>query len=258
MGLIRDGIDRVRALELAGGIWTDGECVPAVRRALVRWWSQWTDKLHQVYVDGSYAGTTVEFGQRELLVAVPNVPGQAVRIEVFAVEPSEAHVDFSGQLEPSKTDHGRVRIMVLRSQELGLGARLEIYGDGGSGQIDYSEPVEGGVVEVWPIRQEKAGFGLAGFGCGDFGFEGCGAVGFGRGVFGEGEFGFGADTIEWVSGVLGAGRWRFGIRVVDSLGRAGEPVEVGPVTVVPGAEPAERLVVSSFEPASGELVLGIS
>ena len=68
MGPISNGIDNVRSSELPAGIRRDGECACEPRAALVRWRSAWADKLYQVYVNGRYAGTTVDSEQRQMVV----------------------------------------------------------------------------------------------------------------------------------------------------------------------------------------------
>jgi len=86
MALISSGIERVRAFELPGGIWEDGGYGGMPRIVLVRWWSAWSDKFYQIYVNGKYAGVTVDGQQRQMIVQIPTSLESPVRIEVFAVE----------------------------------------------------------------------------------------------------------------------------------------------------------------------------
>ena len=60
MSLISTGIESVRAFELPTGIRQDGRYVEVPKFALVKWRSAWCDKLHQVYVNGRYSGTTLD------------------------------------------------------------------------------------------------------------------------------------------------------------------------------------------------------
>ena len=136
MGLISEAISCVRAIELACGIWLDGESVASPRTALVRWCSSWTDKLYQIYVNGKFAGATVDNSQRQMVVHLPSFGQSAVRIEVFAVAADEADRDFSGETGDFGGDTGRVKISFLRSQQLAVDARADIYSDNGRGQID--------------------------------------------------------------------------------------------------------------------------
>ena len=68
MGLISIGIDGVMAFELPTGVWADGEITAGPRVCLVRWRSSLVDKIHQVYVNGRFAGATVEGRQRQIVV----------------------------------------------------------------------------------------------------------------------------------------------------------------------------------------------
>lgn len=255
MGFVSSGIDKVRVFELPMGVWADGGVVAGPRVCLVRWRSSWADKLHQVYVNGRYAGTTVDCEQRQMVVQAPSCFERAVRVEVFAVEPNEADVDFGEELEGDEGDSGRVKLRLLRSQSLPAGARFEVYFDGGTGEVDYEQPI--GTGRVWGHRQDKAGFGLAGFGEGDFGYEWAGGVGFGRGGFGLGEFGVDADIIEWVSPALEAGVYKFGVRVIDERGNESAVSETEEVTVIPAARPANGLRVLSFSEETNEMAIGV-
>jgi hypothetical protein len=255
MRLISSGINGVRVFDLPTGVWKDGAVVEAPRVCLVKWRSEWKDKLYQVYVNGYFAGATVDCWQREMVVQTPSCYERAARVEVFAVEASEADVDFSDELERGDGDSGRVRLSLLRSQRLPAGARFEVYFDNGTGVVDYEHPIGGG--QVWGCWQDKAGFGLAMFGEGDFGYEWAGGVGFGIGGFGLGEFGVDADVIEWVSPALDAGTYRFGVKVIDERGNESAASETGEVVVIPAARPARGLDVLSFEETTNALMLEV-
>jgi len=255
MGLIRNGISRVRAFELPVGVWADGRTVDGPRVCLIKWHSAWLDKTHQVYVNGRYAGTTADCQQRQMMVQTPSCFDGAVRVEVFAVEPGEGDIDFGDELERSEGDSGRIKLRLLRSQRLAAGARYEVYYDGGSGNIDYEQPI--GTGRIWASQEDKAGFGLAGFGEGDWGYEWAGGIGFGRGNFGSGEFGVDADVIEWVSPALEAGVYRFVVKVIDERGNESAASETGEITVIPAARPANELNVRNFDKETNEMVLGI-
>ncbi len=97
MALNSDGISKVMAFELPCGIRADGSSAASGRTALVRWRSSWADRLYQVYVNGEYAGLTVDSEQRQLVVALPANEQSPVRIEVFAVEAGEADTDFGSE-----------------------------------------------------------------------------------------------------------------------------------------------------------------
>jgi hypothetical protein len=258
MGLISGGVEKVRALEIPAGVWANGTGVGSPRAAVVMWRSCWSDKFHQVYVNGRYAGTTVDTEQRQMAIQVPTSLETAVRIEVFAVEVEEADIDFSSEIDSLPARSGRVRIALLRGQGLPMGATAQVYGDGGSGKVDYKQALGGSPIRIWPAWQDKAGFGMSRFGEGDFGYDGAAAAGFGKGSFGYGVFGFDADVIEWTSPQMAAGVYGFGVKVSDEAGNESGGSETGAVTVIPGARPAEEVSISSFDKQTNQLVLEIA
>lgn len=258
MALVSSGIEKIRAFELPVGIWTDGDIVAAPRSALVKWRSSWTDKFYQVYVNGRYAGVTVDSSQRQMIIQLPSSLEAPVQIEVFAVNAAQANIDFGSGLTSSSGDSGRVKLSMLRSQDLPPGSGLEVYFDNGTGEIDYTQPLTERPLNVWPCWQDKAGFGASRFGISDFGYDCSAAVGFGMGIFGQGWFGIDADTIEWTSGQLSAGVYKFGVKVIDEAGNESSAIETEEITVIPAAKPAAKLEVSSFDKQTNELVLSVS
>jgi hypothetical protein len=163
MSLISNGITSVRAFAIPCGIWPDGGCVNTPQSVLVKWRSILKDVLYQVYVNKCFAGSTVHFDQRHLIVPIPSSFSIAVRIEVFAVQPEHADLDFSCELT-NPIENGRVRIIMSRSQKLPIGATIQIYFDNGTGQIDYENSISETAINVWPCWQNKSGFGLSMFG----------------------------------------------------------------------------------------------
>jgi hypothetical protein len=195
-----------------------------------------------------------------MIVFLPSSFDSSVRIEVFAVDAAEADVDFGSELAGSRGESGRVKIGLLRSQLLPAGAKAEIYFDNGSGQIDYDRPINDEPILIWSACggwQEKCGLGLSRFGEGDFGWDWSAGVGFGAGLFGQGEFGVDAEIIEWVSGELAAGKYRFGIRIIDENGNVSESSETGEIVVIPAMKGVEEAEVVSFDRAENELELRI-
>ena len=257
MALISNGIESVRAFELPSGIWGDGKCVEAPRVALVKWRSSLQDLFYQVYVNGQYAGVTLDSQQRQMIVPIPTSLELPVRIEVFAVEAEQANVDLSNELARPPVESGRVRMMLLRSQNLPAGATAEIYFDNGTGTIDYDNPLTDSPIRIWPAWQDKAGFAMSRFGVGDFGYESAAAVGFGRGGFGHGQFGLDADVIEWISPPLQIGVYKFGVKITDKSDRQSSASETEPITVTPAARPAEKLSISSFDKQTNQLLLEV-
>ena len=213
--------------------------------------------MHQVYVNGRYAGTTLDSHQMQLLVPVLTSPESAIRIEVFAIDSEYADIDFRSELEQPPVDNGRVKITLLRSQNLPMDASVEIYFDNGTDQIDYDNPITDSPIRIWPAWQDKAGLGMSRFGLNDFGWDSAAAVGLGKGSFGHGQFGLDADTIEWTSPPIPSGIYKFGVKVRDASGRQSTSSETGPITVTPAARPAEGLSISSFDKHTNQLVLNI-
>jgi hypothetical protein len=193
-----------------------------------------------------------------MTVGMPVSLASPVRIEVFAVEADEADIDFGSEIDASPGQSGRVRIALLRGQELPVGALARFYSDGGSGEIDYDGALSGSPIWIWPAWQDKAGFGMSRFGRGDFGYDWAAGVGFGRGNSGYGLFGLDADVVEWTSPRMAAGVYRFGVTITDGAGNESSGSESGQVTVIPAAKPAEEVSISSFDKQTNQLVLSIS
>lgn len=258
MSLIGNGIDSVRAFVLPVGIWSDGQCVRAPRMTLVRWRSVLQDMYYQVYSNGRYAGTTLDTQQRQMIVPVPSSLNSPIRIQVFAVKVQEADIDFSEELEGSLCNSSRVRMTLLRSQDLPFGATAQIYFDHGTGEINYDTPLNDSPIRLWSAWQDKAGFGMSRFGVSDFGYDSAAAVGFGKGSFGNARFGMEADTIDWTSPALQAGVYKFSVVVIDKKGNQSSFTESESITVTPAARPAQSLELSSFDKQTNELVLTIT
>jgi hypothetical protein len=257
MSFTSTGIKSVKAFELPCGIWADGRYVAAPRVALVKWHSNHSDKHHQIYVNGQYAGATVDSRQRQEIVQIPASLESPVRIEVFAVEPKYAHIDFSSDINIPYSASNRVKIILLREQNLLIGATADIFFDNGTGEIDYGSALNEMPLRIWPSWLDKAGFAMADFGLNDFGYDGSAAVGFAKGSFGNGMFGFDADTIEWISPLLPAGIYKFAIRITDGAGHQSSS-QTRQVTVTPPAKPAEKVSITSFDKQTNQLVLKIT
>ena len=124
MKLIRNGIEKVRAFELPAGIRANGECVGTPRAALVKWIDKTNqgEMFYQVYVNGQYAGSTIDSRQRQMIVPVPSSFESAVRIEFFAVEvqpaedgdyPALAISSLEGAVGVKGSDHGHRQVVGL-------------------------------------------------------------------------------------------------------------------------------------------------
>lgn len=257
MSVTESGIDRVRAFGLAAGIGADGELVNSPLVVLVKWRSEHESKLHQVYVNGRFAGITRYLRQRAMVVAIPSGDSAAARIEIYAVEPSQANIDFSDDIE-SFEQNSRVRIQWSRSLSLPFRGYAKVYADGGDGEIDYDVAVSAEAIQLWPGWQDKGGFGLSRFAKSDFGFDGSAAVGFGNGSFGYGEFGFDADLITWESRELETGLHRFAVKITDRFGNDSDAAETEQAIVIRSAECVEALGVDSYDQEHDVFVLGVN
>jgi hypothetical protein len=258
MSCLREGIHSVRALVLPDGVAPDGAYVALSRAALVTWCSSNEGMLHQVYVDGRFGGATLDAQQRQLVVQAPSSFQAAVKIEVIAVKPQDAHEDFASRLERPARGRGRVKLILLRSQTLPAEAWANFYFDNGTSEIDYMQPLNAYPIPLWPCPHDKAGFGMAQFGGGDFGYDSAASVGLGKGSFGHGQFGLDADTLAWISPVLPLGRYRFGVRVVDRRRNESSASETQTVSVIPAARPAAKLNIVAFDPQTNQLTMTVS
>ena len=146
---------------------------------------------------------------------------------------------------------------MLRSQSLPAGSKVQIFSNGGAGEIDYNNPLSD-LIPVWPVWQDKAGFGMSRFGLSDFGYDSAASVGFGKGYFGQCEFGLDTDSFNWVSAQLQSGVYKFGIKVTDEAGNESSSTESSEIAVTPAATPAEELEISSFNKDTNQLVLSIA
>ena len=258
MAFMRHGIQNVRVFALPDGVWADGRRAVAFGIALVTWHSSHAGMFYQVYLNGRFAGVTLDSQQRQLVLQPPGSFQSAMRVTVIAVAPTDAHVDYADDLEQAIVSSGRVRLSLLRSQTLPVSATANIYHDHGTGQVDYAMPLNATPIPIWSCVQDKAGFGLAQLGVDDFGYDSAASAGFGKGTLGFGQFGLDADTIEWLSPVLPLGTYRFGMRVADACGDEGPAAEATPITVVPAIKPAVGLAVGTFDQPTNELTLTIT
>ena len=258
MSLLSNGITNVRALSIPAGIFADGTTAENVGTALVKWRSSYTDKLHQIYVNSRFAGVTVDCQQRQVTVPIPISEQTAVKIEVFATEAENAHLDQSSLLSSSTTQQGRIQIDFAKTHNLPTEATVDFYHNNGSGDVDYNNSANALPIPLWPRWQDHSGFGLSSFGKSDFGFDGSASVGFGKGNFGFGKFGFDACLMHWRSSQLTTGNYKFGVKITDSFGNVDNiSTETEQLTVIPPAKPAEKLSISAFNKSINQLILKI-
>lgn len=234
---------------LPAGVKSDGQVNQLAGAVVVKWSSTYIDKLHQVYVNGKFAGATLDANQRQMVAPVPLSQKYAVRIKIFAVEPEFADIDFSELLNTENVQAGRVKLEFARTGNLPMEGNVDYYSD--------SDTVNNRAIRIWSELANKDGFGLGSFGNSDFGFDGSAAIGFGKGSFGVGCFGFDADSLRWQSSQLDKGNYKFGISINDAAGNTADMVETGEMVVIPPATPAERLLVDSFDKQNGKIVLKV-
>lgn len=232
--MLTEGISKVRAFELA------------TSTAVVKWHSTYDDKLYQVYVNGKFAGRTVEPEQRQMIVPIPLSLMTAARIEVFAVEQGYSDIDYSGR----QNQTGRAKIEFPRTDNLPMDGKADYYLE----EIKLNNRS----IRIWPDFADKGGFGLSCFGSSDFGYDGSAAVGFGKGDFGFGWFGFDADMLYWQSGQLQAGKYKFDIKITDNLGNTTDERPTQQMTIIPPATPAVKLTIKSFDKQTGKLILQVA
>ncbi len=247
--MLSEGISRVRAFALPVGVGGNGAANQLAGAAVVKWHSIYSNMLHQVYINEKFAGATIEAGQRQLIVPVPLSQKTAVRIEVFAAEPGCGDVDCLGEINSGQTQAGRVKIEFPRMDNLPLNGSADYFLEG--------DRLNSRSIKIQPEFVDKGGLGLSCFGMSDFGYDGSAAVGFGKGNFGFGWFGFDADMLCWQSEQFETGNYKFGIRIIDSRGNETQIIETEQITIIPPAEPAEKLEVKSFDKQNGKLVLEI-
>ena len=258
MTLLSEGISNLRAFTIPAGIWADGTVTENVSSVLIKWRSSWLDKPHQIYVNGRLAAVTIDCEQREITAPVPSSEQTAVRIEVFATETENAHIDQSDNLNLASAQQGRVQIDFAKTHNLPRRATVDYYYDSGNGNIDYDNPLNVLPIPIWPGHQDNTGFGLSSFGKSDFGFDSSASVGFGKGNFGFGQFGFDACLMNWQSSQLAAGKYKFGIKVTDSFGNIDNAsTETAQLTIIPPAKPAAKLSISTFDKSINQLILKI-
>jgi hypothetical protein len=243
---------------ISSGISKDGSVVSDPSGFFVKWISSHDDKLCHVYINGKLSGATNDASECSIVLHINSSISMPCRIEIFAVEPADVFTDFSDQL-PEVMLGRRATVSFSRKASFPLGARVDFYSDSGTGQIDYQSRINTGLINLWPVWQDKCGFGLSKFGRSDFGYDGAAAVGFGRGCFGYGEFGFDADQIDWQSGELVSGKYKFAVKITDEFGNSDNgSVESEQVAIINPAESAKELAVREYDMQSRLFIFDVN
>jgi len=151
-----------------------------------------------------------------------------------------------------------VVVAVIRRCESTPGDAFEVFGNGGAGPVDYGHPLTRGPIACWPQEYTSVGHLLGvhlasrhlGSGRPDGHLEGTHLLD--RHLRPE-------RTLLFAFGPLYVGRYRFGVRVVDSAGnvRSDEPQEIETVVNTSPEAPAEFVPVSS-EAGSGRMTFAFA
>jgi len=237
------------------GAGTSGSAVNEPLSCLVSWRSEHEDKFYQVYVNGRLGGVAGSVKQRKMVVPLRLLKGKVNEIEVVAVDAAQKYTDISEQLKAVMA--GRLKVSVPRSISLPYEGRMEVYSNGGAGQVDYQQPITKGPIQLWASREDKSGFGLSGFGKSEFGYDGSASAGFGLGDFGGGEHGFDSNAANWESEELSTGVYKFGIEVTNHKGNSKIVSGETETVIIEEAVPADKLTVSSYDKAQNELLLSV-
>lgn len=222
--MIREGISNV-TLSVLGADTAAAENRPGTRTLLVRFRSDHTDKLHQVYLNGILSGVTHEISQRQLCVISPREYRRAIRIDIAAVSPGRAHEDFA-HLFAGETFTARAVISLARTLAMPWRGTYQIFMNPEDENTPFSDRCE----PLWCAPRDKSGFGLAKFGFAEFGIDAGAVPGFGVGAFGFGEFGYDAFALHRTSAELEPGAYSFAVRIDDDRGNT-SLTQTNPVTI---------------------------
>ncbi|HAL45744.1 MAG: hypothetical protein A2Y12_10820 [Planctomycetes bacterium GWF2_42_9] len=233
-------ISRVRVLPVPVGISGNGIANQLTGFAVVKWYSDYGNLPHQVYVDGKFAGVTTESLQRQMIVPVALLEGYANRIEVFAVDNAEANTNFSESISVGQIQ-SRLKIEFPKTVD---------------GSVDFYVGEDKQNKESIELNKswEKCGFGLGSFGTSDLGFDRNATVGFGKGNFALGWFGFDCELFSWTSGQLTSGNYKFKVVITDENGN-GKQTETENITIIEQAKPADKITIQSFDKQTNKLIL---
>jgi len=240
-----EGISNVRVRPLAAGP-ADGQgggAAPAAAGTLeVTWTSTHPDRWHQVYVDGRLAAVTARPEDRRLVVSAP--PGRGgtptrVQVEVVAVDAADRWTDFGAALPGTPAEEG-LRVRLTWQAGTFLDPNLEafdVFGDGGTGAIDYAAPLNESPIPARPGGQTPWGYGTGGYGVGGWGQS--------------------AAVFTWTSDPLALppegpapGTYRFAVVAVDAAGNRSATAAEVQVTLSPPPRPPENLRLADYDPAT--------
>ena len=140
------------------------------------------------------------------------------------------------------------------------GDYAQLCGNGGSGSVDYDNPLDDTQLELFPDGAGIFGFGHAPFGHFRFGHgHSMRTAGFGHLPFGHFPFGHGTAIVKAQYEVSECGRYRFGIACFDKLGNSqtGTPGEVTCEVHIAPDKP-DGLIKNSYDKDTDILVLDVA
>jgi len=132
-----------------------------------------------------------------------------------------------------------------------------LHGNGGSGDVDWDNPLSQAEYALFPNGAGLYGFGRAPFGHHRFGRgHSMRCAGFGHVPFGKGPFGHGTGIVDAVSEVSECGTYKYGLACYDSLGNAHEGVpEETELEVHIAPDAPTGLVKNSYDQEADVLIL---
>jgi hypothetical protein len=201
---------------------------------------EWTSTAPPGTIFQVYIGRALAWYGASRWVAI-TMPRSRVRIDVGAVEPGEAAVDFSAMLPPAAAD--RVELDWLGGTYLDPSGRddvqgFRVYGSPLPGaSVDYSSPLA--TIQAYPSGLFTDGYGLGGFG--------------------QGGFGRAASSYRWTSQALSRGAWAFAVASFDAAGIEASPLTTSALILSPPRPPAAgpdgRRLRCDYDPASRRATL---
>jgi len=141
------------------------------------------------------------------------------------------------------------------------GDYAQLFGNGGSGNVDYNTPLSVDKYPLFPAGKGIHGYGQAPYGNHHYGLGlGTGPRGYGNLPYGNHPYGLGTALIEASVMVDDCGEYKFAIGLFDEAGNfhSGTPEEEAIEIHVAPDKPDEYLVKNSYDKDTDVLVLDIT
>lgn len=150
----------------------------------------------------------------------------------------------------------QVEVNWPQQQGVPLGGWYDVFGDGKTGSVNYSSPLNADKIEAWPDDEAKIGAGLGRAGMGVAGY-GDGGMGAGLGGAGLGMAGFGAEVMTYTTPELADGTHKLAVVGFDPAGNAVTPADLEEEIAVAGVpEPPGVPEATAYDNGSDTLTLG--